>query len=161
MELIKTPVSEELSSELENRDVFIPLNLIQTEEGQKHLVKAWELYKNGHGGGTIGFEEQQDGNEFAAERLKRTASGILEDSIKLQKQSIKKRFRSAMIVTKAQDHELVYSTAKLSSWLLRTLRHGSDVGVDVYVDKKLQTSKRFNATKIVAPNARFENMLKH
>jgi len=50
-----------------------------------------------------------------------------------------------MIVTKARDHSLVELTRDLARWLMITPRYGKAYGVRVYVDAKLEKSKRFNA----------------
>ena len=58
---------------------------------------------------------------------------------------IKTKIKSVMIVTKARDHGLVQLTRDLSKWLMTSPRHGKPYGVKVYVDAKLQSSKRFDA----------------
>jgi NAD+ kinase len=49
----------------------------------------------------------------------------------------------------------------LAEWLLTTPRYGSDVGVNVYVDYKLQRSKRFDAPSLVAKDKRFGQSLRY
>ena len=66
-----------------------------------------------------------------------------------------------MIVTKARDNGLVYLTRELTEWLLTTPRYGSDLGVNVYVDAKLQDSNRFDAAGLTEKDPRFTNMLKY
>lgn len=65
-----------------------------------------------------------------------------------------------MIVTKARDNSVVYLTRDLAEWLMTTPRYGSDLGVNVYVDAKLQNSKRFDTAGLLEKNPRFEHMLK-
>ena len=50
-----------------------------------------------------------------------------------------------MIVTKARDHSLVQLTRDLAKWLITTPRYGKSHGIRVYVDAKLEKSKRFDA----------------
>ena len=66
-----------------------------------------------------------------------------------------------MIVTKARDNTLVELTKELTEWLMATPRYGKDIGINVYVDSKLQKSKRFDGDGIVAKDKRFEKMLKY
>jgi NAD+ kinase len=94
-------------------------------------------------------------------RLMQTATGVREVSRQLQRRPIKMSFRNIMIITKARDNELVHLTRELAEWLLTTPRYGSDVGVNVYVDKKLSRSKRFDAKGLLAMNPQFENMLRY
>ncbi|KAG5919060.1 hypothetical protein E4U42_006618 [Claviceps africana] len=94
-------------------------------------------------------------------RLVQTATGVRRVSKQLQRRPVKQAVRTVMIVTKARDHELVHKTRELAVWLLRTPRYGSDVGVNVYVDAKLQRSKRFDADGIVAQDPRFRHMLRY
>ena len=58
---------------------------------------------------------------------------------------IKTKIKSVMIVTKARDHNLVQITRDLALWLMTTPRHGKLYGIKVYVDAKLEHSKRFDA----------------
>ncbi|KAG5304335.1 NAD kinase associated with ferric reductase [Histoplasma capsulatum G186AR] len=94
-------------------------------------------------------------------RLMQTATGVREVSKQLQRRPIKLAVKNVMIVTKARDNRLVYLTRELSEWLLSTPRYGSDLGVNVYVDHKLQHSKRFDAPGLLAKEPRFEHMLKY
>ena len=94
-------------------------------------------------------------------RLMQTATSVREVSKQLQRRPIKRAVRTVMIVTKARDNSLVYLTRELVEWLLKTPRYGSDLGVTVYVDAKLRTSKRFNADNILASNPRYKDMLQY
>ncbi|KAH7163294.1 ATP-NAD kinase-like domain-containing protein [Dactylonectria estremocensis] len=94
-------------------------------------------------------------------RLVATATGVREVSKQLQRRPVKRAVRNIMIVTKARDNQLVYLTRELASWLLRTPRYGSDLGVNVYVDAKLRGSRRFDAPGLLAENPRFQHMLKY
>ncbi|UNI20998.1 NAD(+) kinase [Purpureocillium takamizusanense] len=107
------------------------------------------------------LEEIKNDESMSHSRLVQTATGVREVSKQLQRRPIKRAVRSVMIVTKARDNQLVHLTRELASWLLRTPRYGSDVGVNVYVDAKLRSSKRFNSASIVAEDPRFEHMLKY
>lgn len=94
-------------------------------------------------------------------RLMQTATSVREISKQLQRRPIKRAVRNIMIITKARDNSLVYLTRELTEWLLKTPRYNSDLGVTVYVDAKLRTSKRFNAASLLASNPRYERMLKY
>lgn len=94
-------------------------------------------------------------------RLMQTATSVREISKQLQRRPIKRAVRTVMIVTKARDNSLVYLTRELAEWLLGTPRYNSDLGVIVYVDAKLRTSKRFNAPSLLASNPRYEHMLRY
>ena len=105
------------------------------------------------------IEAEDDG--FSHRRLMQTATSVREISKQLQRRPIKAAVRNVMIVTKARDNSLVVLTRELAEWLLSTPRYNSDVGVNVYVDAKLKTSKRFNAASLVAQNPKFERMLRY
>jgi NAD+ kinase len=107
------------------------------------------------------LEEIKNDASMSHSRLVQTATSVREVSKQLQRRPIKRAVRSIMIVTKARDNQLVYLTRELTSWLLRTPRYGSDLGVNVYVDAKLRNSKRFDAAGILAENPRFQHMLKY
>ena len=92
-------------------------------------------------------------------RLLETATSVREVSKQLQRRPIKRAVRNVMIVTKARDNSLVVLTRELAEWLLKTPRYGSDQGVTVYVDAKLQNSKRFDAASLLALSPRFEKTL--
>lgn len=107
------------------------------------------------------LEEIQHEEYMSHSRLVQTAISVREVSKQLSRRPIKKAVRNVMIVTKARDNQLVVLTKELTRWLLRTPRYGSDVGVNVYVDAKLRSSKRFDANGILQENPRFEQMLKY
>ncbi|MCJ1470664.1 NAD(+) kinase [Pseudocyphellaria aurata] len=100
-------------------------------------------------------------NGMSHSRLMQTATSVREISKQLQRRPIKRAVRSVLIVTKARDNSLVYLTRELTEWLLKTPRYNSDLGVTVYVDAKLRTSKRFNVESLLASNPRYERMLKY
>ncbi|MCJ1357936.1 MAG: NAD(+) kinase [Icmadophila ericetorum] len=102
---------------------------------------------------------EKDG--FSHHRLMETATSVREISKQLQRRPIKAAVRNVMIVTKARDNSLVVLTRELAEWLINTPRYNSDVGVNVYVDAKLRTSKRFNAASLVGQNPKFERMLRY
>ncbi|KXJ95318.1 ATP-NAD kinase-like domain-containing protein [Microdochium bolleyi] len=106
------------------------------------------------------LEEIKNDDFMSHSRLVQTATGVREVSKQLQRRPIRRAVRNVMIVTKARDNELVYLTRELTSWLLRTPRYGSSVGVNVYVDAKLRNSKRFGASSIIDEDPRFESMLR-
>ncbi|KAL2072590.1 hypothetical protein VTL71DRAFT_11933 [Oculimacula yallundae] len=106
--------------------------------------------------------EEIRGNEWMSHsRLLATATGVREISKQLQRRPIKRAVRNVMIVTKARDNQLVHLTRELATWLMSTPRYGSDLGVNVYVDAKLQNSKRFGAEKILEEHPRFQRLLKY
>ncbi|KAK4231748.1 ATP-NAD kinase-like domain-containing protein [Podospora fimiseda] len=107
------------------------------------------------------LDEIKNDEYMSHSRLVQTASSVREVSRQLQRRPIKRAIKNIMIVTKARDNTLVLLTRELAQWLLRTPRHGSDVGVNVYVDAKLRHSKRFNAPSIIEDDPRFEHMLKY
>lgn len=106
------------------------------------------------------LDEMADDESISHSRLMQTATSVREVSKQLQRRPIKMTIRNVMIVTKARDNQLVHLTRELAEWLLCTPRHGSDVGVNVYVDHKLRKSKRFDMPSLLAKDARFENMLR-
>ncbi|KAG6018858.1 hypothetical protein E4U41_003537, partial [Claviceps citrina] len=106
-------------------------------------------------------EIKNDQSSMSHSRLVQTATGVREVSRQLQRRPIRQAVRNVMIVTKARDHQLVYLTRELASWLLRTPRYGSDLGVNVYVDAKLRGSRRFDAPGVVAGDAPLEPMLRY
>ena len=108
------------------------------------------------------LEDVADDDEWLSHsRLMQTATGVREVSKQLQRRPIKRAVRNIMIVTRARDNKLVYLTRDLTEWLLATPRYGQDVGINVYVDAKLQTSKRFDAPGLLRKCARFQYMLKY
>ena len=107
------------------------------------------------------LEEIADDDSISHSRLMQTAFSVREVSKQLQRRPIKMTVRNVMIVTKARDNALVHLTRELAEWLLTTPRYGSDVGVNVYVDYKLQRSKRFDAASLVAKDKRFETSLRY
>lgn len=106
------------------------------------------------------LSELEDDAYLSHSRLMQTATGVREVSKQLQRRPIKRAVRNVMIVTKARDNQLVHLTRELAEWLLSTPRNGSEVGVNVYVDAKLKTSKRFNVPSLIAKDSRYESMLR-
>ncbi|KAI6711792.1 hypothetical protein PZA11_000471 [Diplocarpon coronariae] len=106
--------------------------------------------------------EEIRGNEgMSHSRLLATATGVREISKQLQRRPIKRAVRNVMIVTKARDNQLVHLTRELATWLMSTPRYSSELGVNVYVDAKLQGSKRFGARKILEEYPRSQHLLKY
>lgn len=106
------------------------------------------------------LEEIQGDNQLSHSRLMQTAAGVREVSKQLQHRPLRKAVRSIMVITKARDNKLVTLTRELTLWLLETPRYGKEVGVNVYVDKKLERSKRFGTASILASDSRFKDMLR-
>ncbi|OJJ78846.1 putative NAD+ kinase Utr1 [Aspergillus glaucus CBS 516.65] len=105
------------------------------------------------------LEEIADDEWLSHSRLVQTATGVREVSKQLQRRPIKRAVKNVMIVTKARDNSLVRLTREVAAWLLSTPRYGSDLGVNVYVDAKLQNSKRFDAPGLLQSEPRFAHML--
>ncbi|KAI5283309.1 NAD(+) kinase, partial [Ascosphaera aggregata] len=102
---------------------------------------------------------------FSHSRLVATATGVREVSRQLQRRQMKMEVKSVLIVTKARDNRLVYLTRELAEWLMSTPRYnngkGNGLGVKVYVDSKLQKSRRFDAPGLIAKNPAFAQMLNY
>ena len=107
------------------------------------------------------LEDVADDEWLSHSRLMHTATGVREVSKQLQRRAIKRAVKSIMIVTRARDNKLVHLTRDLAEWLLATPRYGQEVGINVYVDAKLRTSKRFDAPGLLKKDPRFEHMLKY
>ncbi len=107
------------------------------------------------------LEDVADDEWLSHSRLMHTATGVREVSKQLQRRPIRRAVRNIMIITRARDNKLVYMTRDLAEWLLATPRYGQDVGVNVYVDAKLRTSKRFDAPGLSPKDSRFQHMLKY
>ncbi|KAF7507485.1 hypothetical protein GJ744_010416 [Endocarpon pusillum] len=107
------------------------------------------------------LEDVADDEWLSHSRLMHTATGVREVSKQLQRRPIRRAVRNIMIVTRARDNKLVYLTRELAQWLLATPRYGRDVGINVYVDAKLRTSKRFDAPGLLERDSRFQDMLKY
>jgi NAD+ kinase len=102
----------------------------------------------------------RDEENLSHSRLMQTATSVREVGRQLQRKPIKTALRNIMIVTKARDNDLVLLTRELAKFLLETPRNGSDIGVNVYVDVKLKTSKRFDAASLLTIDPRFESKLR-
>lgn len=107
------------------------------------------------------IEEIQEDDQLSHSRLMQTAASVREVSRQLQRRSTKQAVRNVMIVTKARDNSLVELTRQMAAWLLSEPRYGREVGVNVYVDSKLQRSKRFDARSITDKDVRFPTMLRY
>lgn len=94
-------------------------------------------------------------------KLVKTATGVRELAKRLGQANIRINVRSVMIVTKARDNSLIYLTRDLVYWLMATPRNGLSHGVTVYVDSKLENSKRFNAPGLVKEKPAFKHLLKY
>ena len=106
-------------------------------------------------------EVEGDSNYISHHGLLQTATGVREVARQLGRRPVKMLVKSVMIVTKARDNTLVTLTREVAHWLMKTPRYGSDLGVSVYVDEKLQKSKRFDAEGLIRTEPRFAGMLKY
>ncbi|KAI6249913.1 NAD(+) kinase [Erysiphe necator] len=107
------------------------------------------------------IEAIRDNEALSHSRLMATATGVREISKQLQRRPFKRAIKNVMIVTKARDNELVTLTKELALWLMKTPRYGSDLGVNVYVDAKLERSKRFGAAEILESDTRLKPLLRY
>lgn len=106
--------------------------------------------------------EEIAGDEYTSHsRLVQTALGVREVARQLQRRTCRMNVKNVMIVTKARDNQLVTLTRELAQWLMKTPRYGNSYGVNVYVDKKLRDSKRFNAPALFEEEPRFRAQLNY
>lgn len=106
--------------------------------------------------------EEIAGDEYTSHsRLVQTALGVREVARQLQRRTCRMNVKNVMIVTKARDNQLVTLTRELAHWLMKTPRYGNNYGVNVYVDKKLRDSKRFNAPALIEEEPRFRAQLNY
>ncbi|KAG0643344.1 ATP-NAD kinase-like domain-containing protein [Tuber brumale] len=106
--------------------------------------------------------EEITGDEYTSHsRLVQTALGVREVARQLQRRNCKMNVKNIMIVTKARDNQLVNLTRELAHWIMKTPRYGSKLGVNVYVDKKLKESKRFDAAGLLKEEPKFKDMLRY
>lgn len=106
--------------------------------------------------------EEITGDEYTSHsRLVQTALGVREVARQLQRRNCKMNVKNIMIVTKARDNQLVNLTRELAHWIMKTPRYGSKLGVNVYVDKKLKESKRFDAAGLLREEPKFKDMLRY
>lgn len=105
------------------------------------------------------LDEIKGDDQLSHSRLMQTAASVREVSRQLQRRPLKRAVRNVLIITKARDNNLVTLTRELTEFLLATPRYGKDVGVNVWVDSKLQKSKRFGLESLLAKDERFQNML--
>ncbi|KAF3927300.1 hypothetical protein ABW21_db0201071 [Orbilia brochopaga] len=103
---------------------------------------------------------QDEMNMTHSDYLK-TATSVREISRQLNRRTIKSAVQNVMIVTKARDNSLVTLTREVALWLMQTPRYGKDLGVNVYVDKKLSVSKRFDADGLIAENPELTHKLRY
>lgn len=105
------------------------------------------------------LDEIKGDDQLSHSRLMQTAASVREVSRQLQRRPLKRAVRNVMIITKARDNNLVQLTRELTQFLLATPRYGKDIGVNVWVDSKLQRSKRFGLDTLLAQDRRFKEML--
>ncbi|KAF3922460.1 hypothetical protein AA313_de0207135 [Arthrobotrys entomopaga] len=103
---------------------------------------------------------QDEMNMTHSDYLK-TATSVREISRQLNRRTIKSAVQNVMIVTKARDNSLVVLTREVAEWLMKTPRYGKKVGVNVYVDKKLSISKRFDSEGLIRENPELKDKLKY
>lgn len=107
------------------------------------------------------LEEIRGNESISHSSLIATATGVREISKQLQRRPMKRAVRNVMIVTKARDNQLVHLTRELAKWLMATPRYGSELGVNVFVDAKLQHSKRFGAQSLLDEHPRLQHLLRY
>ncbi|KAK6465760.1 ATP-NAD kinase-like domain-containing protein [Scheffersomyces coipomensis] len=88
--------------------------------------------------------------------LAETANGVRMLAKNLAKATIQLDVRVIMIVTKARDNSLIYLTREIVEWLLTRERD-----IVVYVDNKLQISKRFDSNSILENYPKSNQLLKY
>ncbi|RLV94875.1 hypothetical protein JA1_001457 [Spathaspora sp. JA1] len=88
--------------------------------------------------------------------LAETANGVRMLAKNLQRATIQLDVKTIMIVTKARDNSLIYLTREVVEWLFT-----KDKEITVFVDAKLQTSKRFNAPDIIEKQPKAGKLLKY
>ncbi|KAK6204708.1 ATP-NAD kinase-like domain-containing protein [Scheffersomyces amazonensis] len=88
--------------------------------------------------------------------LAETANGVRMLAKNLAKATIQLDVRAIMIVTKARDNSLIYLTREIVEWLFTRERD-----IIVYVDNKLNTSKRFDASSIIESYPKANQLLKY
>lgn len=76
--------------------------------------------------------------------LAETANGVRMLAKNLSRATIQLNVKSIMIITKARDNALVYLTREVVEWLF-----SEHEDMTIYVDAKLQASKRFNCDAII------------
>ncbi|KAF3940302.1 hypothetical protein ABW19_dt0200467 [Dactylella cylindrospora] len=103
---------------------------------------------------------QDEMNMSHSDYLK-TATSVREISRQLNRRTIKSAVQNVMIVTKARDNSLVVLTREVAEWLMKTPRYGKDLGVNVYVDKKLKHSRRFDADGLIRENPELDGKLRY
>ncbi|KAK6530132.1 NAD(+) kinase [Orbilia ellipsospora] len=103
---------------------------------------------------------QDEMNMTHSDYLK-TATSVREISRQLNRRTIKSAVQNVMIVTKARDNSLVVLTREVAEWLMKTPRYGKKLGVNVYVDKKLSISKRFDSEGLIRENPELKDKLKY
>lgn len=75
-------------------------------------------------------------------KLVKTATGVRNLASQIGAAHIHMQTKAILIVTKPRDNSLIPITRELTEWLITTK------GVSVYVDSKLQSSKRFNVQEM-------------
>ncbi|KAF3293649.1 NAD(+) kinase, variant 2 [Orbilia oligospora] len=103
---------------------------------------------------------QDEMNMSHSDYLK-TATSVREISRQLNRRTIKSAVQNVMIVTKARDNSLVVLTREVALWLMKTPRYGRPLGVNVYVDKKLKVSRRFDADGLIRENPELNGKLQY
>ncbi len=94
-------------------------------------------------------------NRITHSRYVQTATAVRELARKLGNAELKLIPKSILIVTKARDNSLVYLTREMAEWLMVVKN------ITVYVDHKLENSKRFNAKGFINENPHLTPLLKY
>ena len=158
------PGSALLSARMDSLTINTP-GSVMTDGSLKHPLQSpcffHEKFDDAINIDKVLEEVQADAEYTSHHRLLRTAAGVREVARQLGRKPIKMQVKSVMIVTKARDNTLVTLTREVAHWLMKTPRYGSDLGVNVYVDEKLQKSKRFDAEGLIKSEPKFASMLKY
>ncbi|CAI5758270.1 unnamed protein product [Candida verbasci] len=86
--------------------------------------------------------------------LAETANGVRMLAKNLSRATIQLDVKAIMIITKARDNSLIYLTREVVEWVF------SKYDITVYVDSKLEHSKRFNKEQIITSHPIAEKQLK-
>ncbi|KAK5993274.1 NAD(+) kinase [Cladobotryum mycophilum] len=142
-----------------SRVMFEPENSDSADGGQADQ-KAWarEMAKSASELDLSHHHHQEQQNHdnihsrmLTKKQLSDMAWGVRELSRRLSSMRIKFRAKSIFILTKIHDSDLINKTRDLTQWLLDKER---EVKYVVYVEKKLKTNKKFDASKLVDDLAR-------
>ncbi|OZJ02252.1 hypothetical protein BZG36_05034 [Bifiguratus adelaidae] len=143
-----------------------PLDLVAKEADRLDFEKgpAWLADPSLSSVSTKSGSSQSTGTSTAksyTSQLVDTAEVVREASRKIRTAKIKwDQPQSVLIITKPGDKALVSKTRDLVLWLMTRPRYGVENGLIVYVDSKLQKSRRFQYTDILEKHSVVETHLK-